>query len=306
MNQPYVLTMVFFALLCTGWLCLRLRQRGMKLLPALCGLLLSAVLGWALAKLFYVVLLFHRVWPRFGWEAFGRWKSTEFSFFGGCVGVVLGMALSARLCGEHVKQFLGTFAPCGALMVAGARYAERYLGMLGVGSLTNVPALCRFPFAVSNTWDEWFMAVFMLEALAALIVAVVFSLRKREGWIPGLFLERTVFYLCLAQILCESLRAQGLKWGFVRVEQFLSAVTLVGLLLYSCLQISENTFAKRFWPIAGALGCIGVIVGVEFAIDRTDLSPYLWYAVMALTLAFWGWLECYCTRRRFDQIPFRE
>ena len=302
MNQAYFITMAVTAALGTGWLMLRLQRRGMKMAPAILGLVLSVILGWALAKLFYVALLFHRVWPRFGWEAFTRVKSTEFSFFGGCVGVILGMALAARLTKTHVKQFLSVFAPCGALMVAGARYAERYLGMLGVGSLTDVPALCRFPFAVSNEWQEWFMAVFMLAALLALAISLVFALRKKEGWIPGLFLERTAFYLCLSQILCESLRAQGLKWGFVRVEQLLCAVTLVGLLLYSCLQSGERGLWNRFWPIAGALACIGAIVGVEFALDRIDLSPYFWYALMILTLFVLGWLEYFCTRRRFEQV----
>lgn len=305
MNLPYLITMAVTALLGTGWLMIRLQNRGMKKAPALCGLVFSALLGWAFAKLFYVVLLFGRVWPRFGWEAFLRWKSTEFSFFGGGVGVLLGMVLSARLFKVNGKEFLSVFAPCGALSVAGARYAERYLGLLGAGSLTDLPFFCRFPFAIGNEWQEWFLAVFMLEALAALMIAVIFALRKKEGRIPGLFMERTVFYLCLTQIFCENLRAQGLKWGFVRVEQLLCAVTVVGLLVYACLQANENGVWKRFWPVLGALACIGVIVGVEFALDRTNISPYFWYAVMAAVLAVCGWMERFCTERRFSAVSVR-
>ncbi len=303
MNQAYFAAMAAAAVLGGAWLALRLRLRGMKAASAVLGLVLGVILAGILAKVFYVALLFHRVWPRYGWEAFVQLKSAEFSFFGGCAGMILGMALAARLTGEHVKQFLGVFAPCGALMVAGARYAERYLDRLGAGTIIENPFFCRFPFAVSNEYEEWFAAVFMLEMLAALIVAAVFALRKKEGWIPGLFLERTVFYLCLCQILCESLRAKGMKWGFVRVEQLLCAVTLVGLLLYGCLKSGEQRSVwKGFWPIGGALLCIAAIVGVEFALDRTDLPGYLWYSVMILILAAFGWLECFCTKRRFEQV----
>ena len=302
MNQAYCIVMAITVLLGMAWLLIRLQRRGMKITPAVFGFFFALILGWALAKLFYVALLFHRVWPRFGWDAFGRFKGAEFSFFGGCAGVLLGMALGAKTAKVPVKPFLDAFAPCGAFMIAGARYAERYLGLLGVGSLTDVPAFCRFPFAISNEWQEWFTAVFMLEALFALVIAAVFALRKKEGWIPGLCLERTAFYLCLTQILCENLRSQGLKWGFVRVEQLLCAVTLAGLLLYSCLQTGERGFWKRFWPLLGSLGCIGAIVGIEFAIDRTDISPYFWYAVMILVLAVIGWMECFCADRRLNEL----
>ena len=301
MNYAYVLTLAITALLSVGWLILRLRQRQMKTAPALCGLFLSAALGVVFAKALYVALLFHRVWPRFGWGAFLRWRGAEFSFFGGGIGVLLGMFLSARLFNEDVKRFMTAFAPCGALMAAGARYGERYLGLLGVGSYTDDPFLSRFPFAICNEYGEWFLAIFMLEALAALIIAILFSLRKKEEKIPGLLLERVIFYLCLAQIFCESLRAQGMKWGFVRVEQVLSAIALVGLLFLGCMKIRNESGWKRFWPIPAALLCICVIVGVEFALDKTELSPILLYAVMLLMLSAMGAMEWVCTRKRLKQ-----
>ncbi len=304
MNEAYVITLAVWGLICLALFLLLLRRRGMKLVSALWGAVFAAVLGYALAKAFYVGLLCTRVWPRFGWEAFLRTKGAEFCFFGGCLGAVLGMALGARLTKTDEKRFLSAFAPCGAFMAAGARYAERYLGLLGAGSLVENPTFQRFPFAVSNQWDEWFRAIFMLEALCALAVGAVFLARKKEGLLPGLRLERTAFYLCLTQIFCESLRAQGMRWGFVRVEQVLCAVCLVGLLVYGCAQAEEWRFGKRFWPVFASLLCIGLIVGVEFALDKTDMSPVFWYAVMIAVLTGFGALECFCTGRRFKQIRF--
>ncbi len=301
MNPEYTFALAVTALLSTGLLILRLRKRRMKIAPALCGLFLSAALGLVFAKVLYVALLFHRVWPRYEWEAFLQFRGAEFSFFGGCAGVLLGMLLSARLFREDARRFMTAFAPCGALMAAGARYAERYLGLLGVGSYTDDPFLARFPFAVSNKYNEWFLAVFMLEALAALAIALVFFLRKKEEKIPGLLAERVIFYLCLAQIFCESLRAQGMKWGFVRVEQVLSAVVLVALLALAGLKIKAGSAWKRFWPLPAALLCIVVIVGVEFALDKTELPPLLLYGVMLLMLAAMAAMECACTRKRLKQ-----
>lgn len=301
MNQEYVITMVVSGLVSLAFLLVRLKKWKMKLAPGIVGAVLAVFLGWAMAKLFYVALLFSRVWPRFGWGAFLRFRGPEFCFIGGCVGVSLAMALSARLFKENVRRFMSAFAPCGALMVAGSRYAERYLGLLGAGRLVDDPALQRFPIAISNEWNEWFLAIFMLEAVLALIIAVIFTVRKKENVIAGLRMERTSFYLFLTQVFCESLRAQGMRWGFVRVEQVLCAVFLVGLLIYACLRTKEQSFLKRFWPVGVSLVIIGMIIGVEFALDKTDLSPVFWYAVMIAALAGFGSLEWFCSSRRIKQ-----
>ena len=68
-----------------------------------------------------------------------------------------------------------------ALAIALARCAEMHLGMLGASKYDTESAFfCRFPFAVSNEWDEWYLAVFALEALTALVICVVFALKRKE------------------------------------------------------------------------------------------------------------------------------
>ena len=200
MNGIYWLCISITALLSYGWLAVRLSKRRMKVWSALLALPLSALLGAVLGKLMYVALLFQRVWPRFGVSALWRLKAAEFSFYGGGLGVILAMALTAKLTRQKIKPFLSAFAPCGALLAAGFRAAEYFQGMLGAGSYMESSVFTRFPFAIANQWGEWHLAVFALEALAALIIALVFALRKREDRIPGLHMERTVFYLCVNQI----------------------------------------------------------------------------------------------------------
>ena len=304
MNQPYFAVMAASAALMTLWLALRLSRRGLKPWWACIGLLLSLPLGLIAAKLFYILLQGHKVWPSYGWASLLRMEETELSFFGGCVGVMLAMALTARLVKTPVRQFLDVFAPCGALMAAGARFAEKYLtmGMLGVGPyFEKHPVFSRMPFAVTDDWGTSYWAVFMLEMALALAVAAVSALRKKENLIPGLRLERTAFYLCVPQIFCESLRLICLKWGFVRVEQVLCGVAVLGLLLYGCLKTQERSPVKRFWPVLGGLGCIGALVALEFALDRSPLPDQVWYGVMIAVLLVFGLLEHFVTRRRFRQ-----
>ena len=305
MNVEYMTCLLATAVLSAAWLALRLKKQGMNPISGVVGMVFAIGLGAVMAKLFYVTLLIERVWPRFGWEAFIRVRASEFSFLGGGVGVVVGMLLAAKATRQDWKRYLDAFAPCGALMAAGARFAERWQGMLGVGSLIKNDSLCFFPFGVSNQWGEWFFAVFMLETLAALLIALIFALRKPEVRIPGLHVQRVAFYLCLTQVLCESLRAQGMRWGFVRVEQVLSGVALIAFLLNHCLRVRERNAWKRFWPIVGAALCIASLVGVEFALDKTDMSPFLWYGVMIGVLTLLGAMEGFCVRRRRKQATVK-
>ena len=303
MNIAYWLILLASLALGTAWLAVRANKRGMKLAPVFTGVLLGSLLALALAKIVYTVLLSNKVWPRYGWASLVRLEASEFSFIGGCLGMVLGMAASAKLHNIQPTRLLSLFAPAGALMVTGARAAEWFLDMLGAGAYVENETFAKAPFAISNEWGEWFWAVFLLEALFALIVAVVFAVRNKEDTIVSLRFERVVYYLCVPQIFCESLRALGMRWGFVRIEQVLCGVIIEGLLIYGCLQYTaDKGFWKRFWPCFAALGCVGVIVGVEFGLDKVPLvSDIIWYCVMIAALIGFAALEHFVTVRRLRQ-----
>ena len=307
MNTAYWLSLAAALALGTAWMALRAKKRGMKTAPVFAGVLLGAVLAFALSKGLFTALLSSKVWPRYGWASLLRMDAAEFSFIGGCLGMTLGIALGAKLHKISPPKMLSLFAPAGALMAVGARAAEIFLDMQGAGSYVENETFARAPFAISNEWGEWFWAVFLLEALAALVVAVVFGVRKKEDAIDGLRFERVVYYLCVPQILCESLRALGMRWGFVRIEQVLCGVILEGLLVYGCLRCKKTVgFWKRFWPCFAAIGCVGVVVGVEFGLDRMQQIPdYLWYAVMIAALVGFGALERFVTERRLRQLRSR-
>lgn len=249
---------------------------------ALTALAPGGVLGALLAKVLYFVLMLPYVWPRWGFAALLRMDPATFSFFGLCLGLCLGVALAARLTGHAAAQTMDGFAPALAVFVALARMGEYFLGVQGSGNYVENEALCFFPLAVQNEWDEWYWAVFMLSALmAALCAAGVLWRERRWKAVPGLAFRRTAFYLALPQVLCESLRAECMRWGFVKVEQVLCGVVIAGAVALSCLMARGR---KRWLPLLCTLVLIAGVVGVEFGLDKSGIAAPPWYGAMILLL----------------------
>ena len=70
----------------------RLHARNVRYLPILPAIVLGAVLS----KVTYVVLQWHYAFPHWGWGAFTVLRPDTFCFFGGAVGVVLGVKGEAK------------------------------------------------------------------------------------------------------------------------------------------------------------------------------------------------------------------
>ena len=85
----------------------RLRARNVHYLPILPAIVLGAVLS----KVTYVVLQWHYAFPHWGWGAFTVLRPDTFCFFGGAVGVVLGVIISAKLTHQRVLPRHGSCRP---------------------------------------------------------------------------------------------------------------------------------------------------------------------------------------------------
>ena len=271
---------------CFGCFAFSLHRAGMKPVAALVALPLCVVLGAVFAKLFYVLLLASSQFPRFGWGAFLRTEPRSFSVVGGCAGVLAGVMLTARLTRQQTHATLDAFAPTGALLLGAVRFCEGFLGTLGYGASLDAGALlARFPFAVQNKYDEWYAAVYILEGCIALAAAVYGLTKRRRVEHP---FEHCLFFLALTQIFCESLRSQGMMWGFVHVEQVLCAAAVFLMMAATCRRLSGKLTAwTRYRPCVATLAAIAMLVGVEFAKAKANsafLAQWSW-VLMAVILA---------------------
>lgn len=278
---------------CFGLWAWRLRREGHGAAAAALGFVLAAALGLTVSRLLYALLI---EFGDFGYDGIALlWTNVtpdRLSFFGGCCGVCLGVALGCRLTGLPVLKGLDSFAPFGALLVAVARAAELTLGSLGGGAqLAEDSPFARLPFALIVTADGGYSyrlwAVCVLEALLALVcVPALLRLACRRR---GLRFSAALFFLALPQIFCESLRKRGMRWGFVRPEQVLCAAVALVLVLIACALLRrERGFLRRWWPALAQAAGIGVLIGIEFALDKSDLPYAVCYAFMLAVLCGMG------------------
>ncbi len=231
------------------------------------------------------------------WQFFSFRNPEELCFFGGVAGVILAVVISAYIFRLSPIKVLNHFAPAGALMIALVRFAEYFLQseMLGLGVPTSIglaeETALAFPWGIAIDWFgdgtylEYHLAVFMYEGLVALAAMffAVFRMKDRDCFI------RTLFYICLAQILLESIRETSIAWLFVKAEQLMCFLYVEGVLvLYGVRRLREKKWYGILPPLLGLLAA-GVVVLVEFALQNKiefmkELGPAKLYIIMAAAL----------------------
>ena len=151
----------------------------------------------------------------------------------------------------------------------------------GLGNWVEDEALAVFPLAVLNPYGEPQWAVFIGEAAAAVVMALVLA-AKKDTFAGRRLLAGLVMYAA-CQIVFESLRMDSvLKIGFVRVSQVISAVILLAVTVYGHLSCGNKQGAAR-----GAAGILllATVVGIlEWAIEKTQVSNLIIYGVMILAV----------------------
>ena len=270
-----------------------------------CVLLLGTVFGILGAKLFFFLFRFFYITEQGIGSFWFSLKTEELSYYGGMAGVTLAVALSARIFGLRPGRVLGIFAPAGALLAAAARFAEYFLFPTGTGVYLENPL--PFPLAVgivySEDYTEYVLAVFTFEGLMSL-VALVLSLVHRED--PRRFL-RTLFWLCLPQILLESLRADAINLLFVHMEQLLCYLFVEGVLVFYGWKGGKKSVVSWIPALAGLVVC-GLTIVEEFMLDGkirfggSYVSPWITYSLMAAGLIVLAVMEHRGNRRLHSSL----
>ena len=148
--------------------------------------------------------------------------------------------------------------------------------------------ICRFPFAVQNYYGSWRFSINLWEGLAAVVFLIVLLTMKKRRTGGAATLLMLMYASC--QILFESMRKDDvIIWGFVKANQLISALIVLGILIFCWLKQPEGQRTRKelLIRIALLLLCAGIVMLMEFALDqkieflmwmRADLS----YIVMAV------------------------
>ena len=298
----YLLCMGCGAAACILWFFLAFRrQAGSRQAAALSGLILvlGTVLGLVCARAAWILMRLNI----FQAKDLLTLRHDELSYFGGVAGVILAVWLSAKIMGQPARNVLNTFAPMGALMAAAARFAEYFLGEFGLGYVREFfEKGLFFPVTVGIVWDEWdteyYLAVFMLSGIFCLVAMVLALFRAQDKN----RLVRTLFCICLPQILLEILRMQSINWLFIRIEQLLCYLYCEAVLVYYAFRAGPGKFRSWIPALIGLFTC-GVVIAGMFALDGKILlngdfiSKWIVYGVIAASLAAMGIAEARAAAR---------
>ncbi len=245
----------------------RLGKAGEKRLCALLSVILGLPLAYAGAKLFF---LLHNLGADFrNWSAdmlLAHWE--EMSFTGGCIGFTLGVWIVARILHISGRKALDLFAVPGCVLIIFTRMAEAGMETIGQG---DMPAFLPevFPFALKDDWGAS-LAVFTLEALAALCCALWLVITERGKQGTNLHFEKACIVLCGAQLFLEMLVTN--YWipfiiSFIHLEQVLCAV----ILLVTVVRISLRI--KKAGPVVVTALLMGLNALMQFVQDKPYLFP---------------------------------
>ena len=210
-----------------------------------------------------------------------------FTLWGAVLGGACGVWIYAKAAKRDLCALLNLMSPGAALVISAARFAEFFTSQ-GLGDYISNEALMRFPFAVESFYGDWQMPVFLYEGLAAAVILIVVLVILLKG---GRSAEVFAVLLALSQIILESWREdEFIRVGFVRFNQLGSAVVLGAVLaLRMVREVKARGWQK--WQtvriVLFALG-IGVIIAIEFALDKSTIDNGLLYGVMAATLTMMG------------------
>lgn len=236
--------------------------------------------AFVLARLAYCLARFSFYFLEMGPVSVLRTWEGGFMLYGAALGALLGAGLLAKKRGASVPATLDEIACPGLLAVAVCRLGEWVTGE-GVGTWIENPLLMRFPIAVMNEYEEWQLAVFLFEAVAALIVLAI-CLRIKAGRGERI-LSALLLYAC-CQVVLESLRMDScLKIGFVRVSQVLSAVVILGVTM---IRAGRNGGKPLMLRRAAVMILLTAAIGIiEWALDKTVVNNILLYGVMIAACA---------------------
>ncbi len=292
----YVFWLVFGALISAVWTVYRADRHGVGGFGAALFTVMAGALALVLGRAVYCGVRYERLFFDPRGEFIGLSPYLDLTQGGiSVIGVLLGVLLAAALAGAITRnsglRLLDCAAVPGLMLFACARFIEPMNGS-GFGDLITNEAFCRFPFAIENGFGDFSLSVSFIEAVLAALIGLfmlVFDrFCKRKGTLAGV----SMALLCVSQIMPESLRLDDMLFLFIfaRVTQMGYGVLLLSTLVAGLIRgrkrgLSGKSIALEIFLLL--LG-VGVVIGAEFALDKTNWPHNAVYAGMIAALLGMG------------------
>lgn len=276
---PYGLAVSLSALVCLLFAGRQMRAKALKPQTLSIFAVWCLPLSFLCARLVYCLICYDG-FARSGVGYFFDFTAGGYTLWGAILGGCIAAALTARQTRQSCARIADACAAPTALLIALGRLAEGLVGqgygwyvedwfdpMNGMSLFhpQEFGALLRFPFAVEDMYGEWCWAIFVLEALFALIICML--LVRDHPARPGATALYGLLLLSASQILCESLRQDAvLRFGFVRINQLICAVVIAALLIAGCLRV--RNVRQILIAACGTIACIAVVIIMEFALEK--------------------------------------
>lgn len=260
------------------------KSRGQKPGTAALFGLLSVPVALVLSRALFVVMdeSFREI-PKFP-AAFDLFTG-GYSMFGALLGMVISALLTAKLTGQRAKRLLDTLAAPMCAFIALARYGEKYT-TLGVSRPLDTDWLIHSFLATEGEYNSY-LRTYYLEFVAALVLMLVFArLLQRNGRDGDCALSSMMIFGAV-QTLMESLRYDHhMSFNFIGIQQVFAIVLLcAGIIVFTLRAYRATRNKKTLWALVSVPVGVALGVGLEFVIDRIDISRFIDYALFILLLA---------------------
>ena len=272
------------ALAALAVICLRSRSRGYPRETGLLTGFLSIILGAVCSRIAFC-LMNQELGDLMPFKSWLQISGGGWSMMGTVAGVFLAAFLSARLCGVSAAGTLDTVSLALPLFMAFERAGEWMIPDFDISRPLDSEFLSHTFLAVSDEYGAY-LATWRLAAGAGVCLFVILLLadrsrKNREGNLCNLFL----LLFGAGAIVLESLRYDRfLSITFVGLQQILAACCL-GAGVFAAIARGKGKSAGLKRAAAAALVLtVGIVLGLEFALDRTTFNKFVIYGAMILTV----------------------
>lgn len=224
--------------------------------------------------------------PLFSIKAALNLSGGGYAMVGALLGAVLAALLCARITGQKAANVLDVLVPALLIFIAFERVGEGFT-VLGISRPLVYDAFKGSFLAQMDDYDAY-LRTWILEAAVAVVLSVVCAVLLKKEKRTGDTARKGALLFFLTQVFLESLRYdQHLKYGFVGVQHVLYYLLASALVIYFARRAIKGG-AKKTLPIVACVYMVvgaGLLILIEFMIDRTSINRFLLYFGYAVLLA---------------------